>query len=139
MSTRRTFLKTSGALIVSFSLAPSVLAQGSQPAQTVPVNIDSWIKIQGDGRIGVYTGRTELGQGNRTALSQIVAEELDVPFGRIDMLMGDTMLTPDHGPTVGSSTIRDAGALLRQAAAEARQKMLILASQKLSVPVDGLT
>jgi nicotinate dehydrogenase subunit B len=141
-ASRRTFIKSSGALVVSFSLVGSLTRTGfaqAQPApQTIPVDLDSWIKIQGDGTIKVFTGRTELGQGNRTALSQIVAEELDVPFGRIDMLMGDTGLVPDHGPTVGSGTIRDAGAILRQAAAEARQKLVSLAAAKLSLPIDQL-
>src|SRR5207237_9278587 len=97
-----------------------------------------WIKIQSDGKVEVFTGRTELGQGNRTALSQIVAEELDVPFSSVEMIMGDTAIVPDHGPTVGSGTIRDAGALLRQASAEARQALVGLAAKQLNAPVDQL-
>ena len=147
-TSRRTFIKGTGALVVSFSLAGALpeigasaaQAQAQTPPQPQPVEteLDSWIRIQADGMVKVFTGRTELGQGNRTALSQIVAEELDVPFDRIDMLMGDTALTPDQGATVGSSTIRSAGPQLRQAAAEARLTLIGLAAQRLNLPADLL-
>ena len=45
-----------------------------------PSALDSWLAIHADGTVTAFTGKTELGQGNQTALSQIVAEELDVPF-----------------------------------------------------------
>jgi len=64
----------------------------------------------------------------QTALAQIVAEELDVAFGRVFMLMGDTALCPNQGPTVGSQSIYRAGPQLRQAAAEARRTLLELAA-----------
>ena len=86
-----------------------------------------------------FTGKTDLGQGNRTALAQIVAEELDVPFDRVRMIMGDTARSVDQGPTVGSLTIALAGPQLRQAAANGRQALLDLAATKLGVPGDKLT
>src|SRR5689334_7341979 len=97
---RRHFLRNTGALVVTFSVAGALpqlasaageLAQGQPAAKPpVPISLDGWVKVQGDGAIKVFTGRVELGQGNQTALSQIVAEELDVPFDRIDLVMGDT-------------------------------------------------
>ena len=92
-----------------------------------------------DGSITVFTGKVDIGTGTRTALAQIVADELDVPFGRITMAMGDTAKTVDQGRTVGSSTIPRGGAQLRQAAAAARQELLKLASAKLGAPPEQLT
>jgi nicotinate dehydrogenase subunit B len=147
---RRRFLRNTGALVVSFSLAGSALPQlafaSSQVAQAGPVpgtpppdQLDSWIKIQGDGKVKVFTGHVELGQGNQTALSQIVAEELDVPLDSIDLTMGDTAATPNEGYTAGSTTIATSGARLRQAAAEARQWLVNAAAGKLNASADKLT
>ncbi|HEX9092073.1 MAG TPA: molybdopterin cofactor-binding domain-containing protein [Anaerolineales bacterium] len=93
--------------------------------------LDDWIRIETDGMITAFSGKVELGQGVRTALGQIVAEELDVPFERVHMVMGDTSLTPDEGYTAGSMTIMSSGDALRQAAAEARKVMLEMASDRL--------
>jgi CO/xanthine dehydrogenase Mo-binding subunit len=80
----------------------------------------------------------ELGTGVKTALAQIVAEELDVPFDRIQMVMGDTSLTPDEGYTAGSTTIQLGGFALRHASAEARLALLELASDRLDAGIDEL-
>jgi nicotinate dehydrogenase subunit B len=93
--------------------------------------LDDWLRIEPDGSITAFSGKVELGTGVRTALAQIVAEELDVPFGRVHMVMGDTALTPDEGYTAGSMTINSSGGALRQAAAEARHTLLELAAEKL--------
>src|SRR6185437_4087370 len=76
--------------------------------------------------------------GNRTALPQIIAEELDIPVARVRMVMGDTARSVDQGPTVGSLTIALAGPQLRQAAANGRQALLALAAARLAVPADKL-
>ena len=89
--------------------------------------------------VQVFTGGVELGAGNQTALSQIVAEELDVPVSTIDMVMGDTGTTPNQGAPYGSRTISGMGPQLRQAAAEARPALLGLAAMKLNMPVDALS
>src|SRR5579859_1837659 len=141
---RRRFLRNTGALVVTFSLAGALPPLASAQAQAdtpppVPISLDGWIKIQGDGTVRVFTGRVELGQGNQTALSQIVADELDVPFNSIDLVMGDTAVTPDQGPTWGSTTIRDAGSQLRQAAAEARLTLVNLAAKALNASADSLS
>ncbi len=93
--------------------------------------LDDWLRIEPDGSIIAFSGKVELGTGVRTALAQIVAEELDVPFERVHMVMGDTAHTPDEGYTAGSMTINSSGGALRQAAAEARHAFLELAAEKL--------
>ncbi len=145
-ASRRQFLRASGALVVAFSIAPpfarTVAAQSAAPPPTgapAPEKLDSWIKVQGDGAVQVFSGHVDLGQGNRTALSQIVAEELDVPFNRVTLTMGDTQLTPDEGYTAGSTTIRDTGSHLRAAAAEAKLTLLTLAAQRLGTPLNTLS
>ena len=89
--------------------------------------LDDWIAVAPDGSINAYSGKVELGTGTRTALTQIVAEELDVRFERVHLIMGDTACTPDEGYTAGSMTIYRSGTLLRQAAAEARRVLLEMA------------
>ena len=100
--------------------------------------LDDWIAIGPDGVVTVFSGKVELGTGVKTALAQIVAEELDVRFEDIRMVMGDTALTPDEGYTAGSTTIRIGGAALRQASAEARWALLEMASEYLDADVDEL-
>jgi nicotinate dehydrogenase subunit B len=108
-----------------------VLAQANQ--------VDDWIAVQPDGTITVFSGKVELGTGVKTALAQIVAEELDVPVDHISMVMGDTALTPDEGYTAGSTTIQVGGFALRHASAEARQALLELASDRLDAMIEELS
>jgi len=141
IATRRDVLKGSGALIVSFGLAPSfspVFAQAS-PAKTIAADeVDGFLAIGADGKVTVFSGKVDLGTGVRTALTQIVAEELDVPLHRVTLIQGDTALTPDQGPTYGSLSIQNGGMQIRQASATARKHLLELASQKQGVAVGDL-
>lgn len=100
--------------------------------------VDDWLAIQPDGSLIAYSGKVELGTGVRTALAQIVAEELDVPFERVRLVMGDTALTPDEGYTAGSMTIGTSGTALRQAAAEVRRALLEMAGEQLDANPDEL-
>src|SRR5690349_1703350 len=146
-TSRRTFLKGTGALIVSVSVVTSLpaaagaapLRQEQHPGSPPPDQLDSWIKVQGDGTIKAFTGKVEVGQGVQVGLSQIIAEELDVPLGSVDLVMGDTDLTPDEGYTAASGTISGTGPHLRAAAAEARLTLLGLASKKLGVAPEQLS
>lgn len=141
---RRALLKGSGALVLGFSLAelgaaraeaaPMPAAAEATAAAPAADQVDSWLAILGDGSATVFSGKVELGTGVRTALAQIVADELDIPFGRITMVMGDTTRAPDEGYTAGSATIQVGGASLRKASAEARQFLLSLASDRLGAP-----
>ncbi|MEP7199301.1 MAG: molybdopterin cofactor-binding domain-containing protein [Chloroflexota bacterium] len=111
--------------------APAVWGTGSN-------QLDDWLAIEPDGTVTVLSGKVELGTGVRTALAQIVAEELDVPFERIHIVMGDTARTPDEGFTAGSQTIKMGGSALRKAAAEARRALLDMASHQLDAALDEL-
>ncbi len=140
---RREFITGGGALVVGFSLAaalPTARAQtGGTPGKTVAGDeVDAFLAIGKDGTVSVYTGKVDLGTGTGTALPQMVAEELDVSFGRIKLIEGDTALVPDQGPTWGSLTIQVAGVQLRQAAATARKALLDMAAQRLGTPVSVL-
>jgi CO/xanthine dehydrogenase Mo-binding subunit len=142
--TRRQFLKGTGALVVSFNLlspARQVLAQfATLPSGDIdPQSLDSWIAISPEGNVTFYTSKVEIGTGTITALAQIVAEELDIPFTRIKMDSGDTSRTIEQGSTVGSRSIERAGPQVRQAAAAARQELLKLASARLGAPIEKLT
>ena len=145
--TRSALLKGGGALIVLIAVPAAawrITSSGSDapttwPTELDPASLDSWLAIHADGTVTAFTGKTELGQGNRTALSQIVAEELDVPFDRVRMVMGDTATCVDQGPTVGSLTIALAGPQLRQAAADGRHALVTMAATRLDVPARRLT
>ncbi|HXI31947.1 MAG TPA: molybdopterin cofactor-binding domain-containing protein, partial [Vicinamibacterales bacterium] len=145
---RRDFLKTSGALVVSFSAASLAervgLAQGqfgTRASHIDPSQVDSWIRIAADGGVTVFTGKAELGQGMLTAQAQLVAEELGVPLDRVKVVMCDTEVAPDQGTTSGSqSTPTNFNERnLALAAATAREALLKLGATRLGVPVDQLT
>ena len=136
---RRQFLKTTGALIVSFNLFPSSSplygqSAGRAEGEPDPTQLDSWIAIGQDGSVTVFTSKVELGTGIETALAQIAAEELDVPWQRIKVDMGDTSKTIDQATTSGSRTIERAGPQIRQAAAAARKELLRLARKSSALP-----
>jgi nicotinate dehydrogenase subunit B len=140
---RRQLLKASGILAIGFSMSGVV---GSAGAATLPAPksvakevIDSWLTIGSDDRITIFCGKVDLGTGARTALAQLAAEELDVAFERIEMVMGDTATTPDQWLTAGNLTIFQGGSELRRAAASARRALVERAAQRLGVPGSELT
>jgi nicotinate dehydrogenase subunit B len=102
--------------------------------------LDAWVRINTDGTITIFSGKVELGQGIKTALAQIAAEELDVTAARIQVVNGDTGQTPNEGTTAGSMSVETSGNALRFAAAEARHLMLLLAFEQLEAqtPADQL-
>ena len=104
-----------------------------------PTQLDSWLAVAPDGTVTVFSGKVDLGTGVETALAQIVAEELDVPFNRIHMIGLDTNKAIYQGMTAGSRTIERGGPQLRQAAAAARQELLKLAAAQLNAPIEKLT
>ena len=140
--TRRDFLKGTGVLIVSFNLFPdsSIQAQSMVVPGTDadPAQLDSWLAVAADGTVTVFSGKVDLGTGVETALAQIVAEELDVPFNKVHMSSLDTSKAIDQGITAGSRTIERGGPQLRQAAAAARQELMKLAAAKLNSSTDKL-
>jgi len=142
---RREFLKGTGILIVSFSLpslSKTVSASGT-PAdtgtKTVALDdVDAFLAIDPSGSVTLFSGKVDLGTGIGTALTQIVAEELDVPLSRVHVIEGDTALTPAQGKTWGSLSIQNGGVQIRQAAATARRALLQEAAKRFGVPVEDL-
>ena len=125
---RREFLKASGILAVGFSMSgvpgPAVGATLRAPKSVAKEAVDSWLTISPDNRVTIFCGKVDLGTGARTALAQMAAEELDVAFDRIEMVMGDTATTPDQWLTAGNLTIFQGGSELRRAAASARRALV---------------
>ena len=100
---------------------------------------ETFVKITADGQVTAYNGHVDLGTGIRTALGQIVAEELDVSFARVVVVLGDTTRVPNQGPTIASETIQITAVPLRKAAAQARLFLLTQAAARLELPVSDLT
>lgn len=136
---RRDFLKTSGALVVSLSLPAEVAGQGvAGKPPLVPTELDSWIAVLPDGRVHAFFGKMDMGQGLDIAVAQVVAEELDVSFDKVEVVMGDTATSCNQGGASGSTGVSNGVRLLRSAAAEARRVLVESASQKLGVPASEL-
>lgn len=133
---RRDFLKSGGALVVTFSFGAGA-SQGPGYAsfgKTVAADkVDGFLAIDAKGVVTVYSGKVDLGTGIRTAMTQIAAEELCVPMEKVFVIQGDTALTPDQGVTYGSLSIQNGGMQIRQAAATAREALLTQAATKLGV------
>jgi nicotinate dehydrogenase subunit B len=126
-ATRRDAIKGGGALVVSFALAPRPSFAQTPPGNGKSVaadQVDGYLAFDTRGICTVYSGKVDLGTGVSTALRQIVADELDLPLARVNLVQGDTEFTPDQGKTWGSLTIQSGGMQLRQAAATARQALL---------------
>src|SRR5436853_902092 len=96
MVSRRVLLQTSGAFVVSVGTPvgldtvlaiDAAQAQGAKPP-LVPDQLSSYIAVDADGGVSAYFGKTDTAQGVFTAIGQIVAEELDVPFNRVKVVMG---------------------------------------------------
>jgi CO/xanthine dehydrogenase Mo-binding subunit len=144
---RRDFLKTSGALIVSFSTTslakPLAFVQGpfdTHASHIDPSKLDSWIAVSADGTITAYTGKCDFGQGIFTVQTQLVAEELCVALDRVKLIQCDTSVAPDQGTTSGSqSTPTNFNSdNLAQAAATAREALISMAANQLGEPTDQL-
>lgn len=139
---RRRALLKAGALVVGFSFARMAGAQTAAAVGTRTLalsEVDAFLVIRKDGSVVVYSGKVDLGTGHRIAMRQIVGEELALPLERIDLVEGDSALTPNQGPTAGSTGIMRGGMEVRQAAATAREGLLALGAAHLRKPVAELS
>jgi nicotinate dehydrogenase subunit B len=146
---RRKVLAGSGALVVGFSLfartgsdtacAQAAAAPPVSPSLGKAPQVDSWIRISAAGEVTVLTGKVEIGQGVRTSLAQIVADELDVALARVVVVTADTARTPDETTTSRSHSMIESGGALRAAAAEARAFLLAKAAERLNVQASALS
>ena len=130
---RREFFKIFGAgiLIVAVMKNSNALQESGnsrRPDESLPAEIRAWLHIGENGDVTVYTGKVEVGQNIRTSLSQGVAEELHVPMSKIQMVMGDTQLTPFDMGTFGSRTTPTMSPQLRRVAGAARELLIGLAA-----------
>jgi nicotinate dehydrogenase subunit B len=151
-TSRRTFLKTTGHLMIGFTLFPTASCEtkGSPmdvpPYTGIPLRphidnklIDSWIRLDAEGHLTVLSGKQELGQGVKIALIQIAAEELDIDPSRCHIINSDTGQTPNEGFTAGSNSVEGSGKAIRNAAAEARLFLLNKAAEKLNTDRESLS
>jgi nicotinate dehydrogenase subunit B len=131
---RRTFLELAGgSIVVLVTLDSSLLYAQGQPSP-YPTDFNAYLLIGVDGRVTVFVGKIEMGQGVMTSLAQMAAEELSVDVATIEMVLGDTDRCPVDMGTFGSLSTRMFGPVLRAAAAEARSVLLTLAAARLGVP-----
>jgi CO/xanthine dehydrogenase Mo-binding subunit len=143
-NSRRNFIKTAGCLTIGFCLGAQKYEYASTLFQELPQNlreysaINAWLEVLADGRVRVLTGKLELGQGIRTAVAQVAAEELDLEMANVEVVLAETGRTPDEGYTAGSGSIENSAMAVRYAAASARQKLLELAAQKLNTSITQL-
>ena len=144
--TRRSVLLGGGALVVSIGAAVSLetvlsigqaYAQGSKPPLT-PDQLSSFIAVNADGTVSAYFGKMDMGHGLNIAIGQMVAEELDVPFKAVKVIMANTDVTVNQGGASGSTGIQLGGKQMRMAAAEARRVLVEMAAGLLSTPADKL-
>src|SRR5216683_1372761 len=119
-------------------LRPGSLSIVRRVGSGAEAGFETFIKITADGSVTAFNGHVDLGTGIRTALGQIVAEELDVSFARVVVVLGDTSRVPNQGATIASETIQITAMPLRKAAAQARQFLIARAAERLELSVDDL-
>lgn len=152
---RRHVVAGAGALMISFAAGRALAQEGSaaqdmksgarvSPPAPLPGSLknspllESWIRIEANGAITVFTGKAELGQGIKTALLQVAAEQLDVPVAALTLQTADTALTANEGFTAGSHSMQDSGTAILHASAQARMLLIAEAGRRLGLPVDQL-
>jgi nicotinate dehydrogenase subunit B len=140
LSRREFWRLTGGGLFVLFR---TELVRAQEPAQirgreATPTDFNAFLKIGEDGRVQCLVGKVELGQGAMTSLAQVIAEELDVAYDSVDVVMGDTDLCPYDMGTFGSMTTPLLTPVVRRAGAEARAVLLAMAAERLGAPVERL-
>src|SRR5580704_3546458 len=147
---RRSLLKAGGALVVSIgapvsfefaraddAVSAAAMSATVKPALT-PDQLSSYIAVNAHGTISAFFGKMDMGQGLFVAVGQMVAEELDVPFDRVKVFMGDTGTSVNQGGASGSTGIQLGGKQMRVASAEARRVLVEMAAAQLGVPASDL-
>src|SRR5499427_7506762 len=144
---RRNLLKSAGALVVSIGApmpfdparaAGDAFVAGAKPPLT-PDQLSSYIAVNADGMVLAFYGKIDGGQGLHVAIAQMVAEELDVPFRAVKVVMGDTGTSVNQGGASGATGVQEGGKQLRAAAAEARRVLVELAAERLGVSAERLS
>jgi nicotinate dehydrogenase subunit B len=140
--TRREFCVAGGTFVLSFSMCPNLLRGADGPVLPGSLSkspyLDAWIRIDAQGKVTVFTGKAELGQGLKTAIIQIAAEELEVLPEHIRLVTADTALTANEGFTAGSHSVQDSGAAVRNASAQVRELLIAAAAHRWQVDASQL-
>src|SRR6185503_3831073 len=139
---RRVFLLASGALAVALVASDEAEAAANGAPNKPPLTpdqLDSYLAVEANGTVTVFYGRIDGGQGLETSIAQMVADEIDVPFTSVRMVMSDTARTLNMGGASGALGISRSGMHLRSCAAEARRLLLEMAATILSTPVQRLS
>jgi nicotinate dehydrogenase subunit B len=134
---RRTLLAAGGGLVVAFSLRAEEPSRPGSLKET-PL-LDAWIRVAPDGHVTVLTGKAELGQGLKTALLQVAAEQLDVALEGIELVTADTARTANEGFTAGSHSMQDSGTAILNAAAQVRGLLRDAAAAEFGVAAETLS
>lgn len=149
---RRNFIKNTGRIAIALPFLPGCLSP-EEEIERVTVNkvfeklpgslrrapkVNAWLEILADGQVRIFSGKVELGQGIRTAIKQVAAEELYLDLDRVEVVLAETGLTPNEGYTAGSGSIQNSAMSVRYAAAAGREKLLELAAQQLNAGIDEL-
>jgi nicotinate dehydrogenase subunit B len=134
-----------GTITIFFALSATATAQEGRGAATglagdlkTQPRLDGWIRLGADGRVTVFTGKAELGQGLKTAILQVAADELDAPLGQLSLVTADTGLTPNEGVTAGSHSMQDSSSAIRNAAANVRWLLTQAAARRWGLPPEEL-
>ncbi len=137
---RRDFLKVLGGGVVVFIAGGNLtaLAEMAPQRRSYPTEPSAYVRIGTDGRVTVFSGKIEMGQGVIISLAQMAADELGIALDSVDMVMGDTDLCPWDMGTFGSMSTRFFGPALRAGAVRARQVLVALGAEELGVPADAL-
>ncbi len=144
---RRSVMKGGGALVISLGMPMgmntllainSALAQDTRPPLKGD-QLSTYLAVNADGTVTGFFGKMDMGQGLATAISQMIAEELDVPVNVVKLVMGDTALTINQGGASSSNGVQNGGKQMAAAAAEARRVLIEMAAAKLNLPADKLT
>src|SRR6266702_3470572 len=132
------WVMTAAALLNRTKKPTEAQAQAGGKPPLTPDQLSSFIAVNADGSVSAFFGKMDMGQGVFTAIGQMVAEELDVPFKTVKVLMGDTATSGNQGGASGSTGIHMGGKQMRAAAAEARRVLVEMAAAELNVPADQL-
>jgi len=138
---RMALAQARGVLLITHPAQAAPKPAPGQPGAAsdhVPALPDVFVAVRADGEVLAFNGHVDLGTGIRTALAQIVAEELDVPLASVRMVLGHTDATPNQGPTIASATIQISAQPLRRAAAQARAFLVARAAERLGASADSL-
>ena len=134
MKTRRDFLKvsalTGGALVLAFRFEDGVLTAEETPAALQP---NAWVRIDPSGKITITVGKSEMGQGVRTSLPMILADELEADWNDVALVQASPSAQFNRLGTGGSGSVYGSWKPLRTAGAAAREMLIAAAAAQWGV------